>query len=182
MASQRVRIESVQTARLDAPASAAMVVLLDAVDDSADRQELGATAQRLARQGFSVWRVKPTPNCSRRAMFAAIDTATAALADEDDALPLLFAGVGRLASVAALAARARRGGPALGRWAAPRGDLATASALGPDLALGDTGCVLEPHSRHAGLVGGARAPEPVRLGTARHFARGSCTARVGPGD
>lgn len=103
MASYRSRIDTVQTDRTHAPGATAWVVLLDDTI-STTPESRDAVSARLTRHGFSVLRVQPSLQSSRRGIMSAVADGVAALGADDPTRPVLFAGSGRLASVAALAA------------------------------------------------------------------------------
>ena len=104
MSRHHARIVSVRTIRSDAPSASAWVVLLEP-DDIAIGSASAQLPQRLLHQGFSVLSLHPGSGCPVSALRTAIAESVAEVT-EDTArrLPVLFAGTGRLAAVAARAA------------------------------------------------------------------------------
>ena len=104
MARHHARTASVRTIRSEAAGSSAWVVLLEPADldvGSASAQ----LPQRLLRQGFSVLSLHPGSRCPAVALRAAIAESVAGCTQESgSSLPVLFAGTGGLAVVAARAA------------------------------------------------------------------------------
>jgi hypothetical protein len=104
MSRHHARTASVRTIRSEAQSASAWVVLLEPADmavGSASAQ----LPQRLLRQGFSVLSLHPGSGCPLAALRTAIDESVARVKEESGcSLPILFAGTGRLAAVAAQAA------------------------------------------------------------------------------
>ncbi len=104
MSRHHARTASVRTIRSEALSATAWVVLLEPADvvvGSASAQ----LPQRLLAQGFSVLSLRPGSACRAAALGTAIAESVAEVTEKSDGrLPILFAGTGRLAGVAARAA------------------------------------------------------------------------------
>jgi hypothetical protein len=104
MSRSHSRIASVRTFRSESPNASAWVVLLEAADTSA----VSASAQlpqRLVDQGFSVLSLHPASGCPVTVLRTAIAQSVADVTVRGEVrLPVLFAGTGCLAPVAARAA------------------------------------------------------------------------------
>jgi hypothetical protein len=104
MSRHHARTASVRTIRSEASSAAAWVVLLEPADMVAGSPS-AQLPHRLLRQGFSVLSLRPGSACPAAALRTAIAEAAAEVREESDGrLPVLFAGTGRLAGVAARAA------------------------------------------------------------------------------
>jgi hypothetical protein len=103
MARSHVRTTSVRTVRSEAPDASAWVVLLEPADTAPDGTA-AQLARRLLDQGFSVLSLHSESHCPAAVLRAAIARSVADVTETAARLPVLFAGTGGLAPVAARAA------------------------------------------------------------------------------
>ncbi len=104
MARSHVRTTSVRTVRSEAPDASAWVVLLEPADLVAG-SAAAQLARRLLDQGFSVLSLHPDAHCPAAVLRSTIARSVADVTEPAEVrLPVLFAGTGRLAPIAARAA------------------------------------------------------------------------------